>query len=770
MTGAGAVPRGGARDALERVAARTFALLWVTGATYAVVFIVVWWSWYGHCESRLVGPVVAVIWDGIFIAASSRGRVPGWCVAGEVALGISAAASARAWLPGLVLSEANTWVFLTVVGAVLVAAWCVRSRWWWLIPVVAGVVFAAGTTTKYAFHLGVSEALIVFAAGAVRFAGRRLRRNADDADGWLGRARERQRRAAVVAARDRDRREQERVLHDTVLNTFTGIGWGGAALQLAQTRARCARGADALRAMVAGGPANPAGLALRVEEAVAGATEAGVDVALSPGPVDQPEGEVPAEVGAAVAAALGEVLANVRLHAGTMSARVAVSRPDGGGVRVEVRDEGVGFDPGRRPPDRLGLRESVSGRLAEVGGRAEIRSRPGAGTTVVLGWRPSVPAEAARRGRELSATAGRLRRDYAAGLRRTVASVAAVWLVALLLPLAASWDRYPRPWVALAAWLLLAGAVTSAVRISRGRALNRPEATALVLVAVVGALVMGGFGTRSQDVTSVINWYGVQGVTVLLILVAASRPAREWVVGAVFTDGVVLAVAVTRAGTEPVALTRLFAGSYGLWTLLIMVAAMGPVLLSTAAATTQAAAAEAEHLSHQESARAVHRDRRRRHQHLEAETLPLLRGIASGTLDPRAAIVRRACVVQATLLRRRLATSAQPGYLDRLETAIEAAEARGVSVHAQLAGDLIDVPVAVRTEIVDAVGEALDAVPDGPALLTVWCTAGGGSAYVSFPANQATDPLTRRATLNRTGLTTAHFQIDDGQACLEVQW
>ncbi len=53
-------------------------------------------------------------------------------------------------------------------------------------------------------------------------------------------------------------------------------------------------------------------------------------------------------------------------------------------VSVFVRDRGPGFAPAAVPADRRGVRESIVGRMARHGGRAQIHSEPGAGTEVEL--------------------------------------------------------------------------------------------------------------------------------------------------------------------------------------------------------------------------------------------------------------------------------------------------------------------------------------------------------------------------------------------------
>jgi signal transduction histidine kinase len=93
--------------------------------------------------------------------------------------------------------------------------------------------------------------------------------------------------------------------------------------------------------------------------------------------------ELPAGTEQALYDAMGECLANVHEHAGVAEANVVVIR-EPGVVSVLVVDAGRGFDTTAVGEDRLGLAESVRGRLAEVAGDAVLWSSPGQGTSVLL--------------------------------------------------------------------------------------------------------------------------------------------------------------------------------------------------------------------------------------------------------------------------------------------------------------------------------------------------------------------------------------------------
>ncbi|HEV8580789.1 MAG TPA: GAF domain-containing sensor histidine kinase [Thermoanaerobaculia bacterium] len=81
-----------------------------------------------------------------------------------------------------------------------------------------------------------------------------------------------------------------------------------------------------------------------------------------------------------------EALANALRHAGARQVRIAAA-VDGAVTRLQVRDDGAGFDPGRlRAPDQgdgrgLGL-QTMRERVEALGGNLSIDTEPGRGTLV----------------------------------------------------------------------------------------------------------------------------------------------------------------------------------------------------------------------------------------------------------------------------------------------------------------------------------------------------------------------------------------------------
>lgn len=99
---------------------------------------------------------------------------------------------------------------------------------------------------------------------------------------------------------------------------------------------------------------------------------------------------VPAEVVTAIADALAEALRNSVRHAGLdgndVPRRVDIDAHERG-ISVIMRDEGKGFNTRAVASRRLGIRLSILERMGLVpGGSADVQSRPGEGTMVLLSW------------------------------------------------------------------------------------------------------------------------------------------------------------------------------------------------------------------------------------------------------------------------------------------------------------------------------------------------------------------------------------------------
>src|SRR5919106_1462448 len=78
---------------------------------------------------------------------------------------------------------------------------------------------------------------------------------------------------------------------------------------------------------------------------------------------------------------LQEALANIRRHSAARNVEVGL-RTDDEAILIEVADDGRGFDPGSA---RAGIGLSSMGERVEgLGGKIEVRSRPGEGTKVMV--------------------------------------------------------------------------------------------------------------------------------------------------------------------------------------------------------------------------------------------------------------------------------------------------------------------------------------------------------------------------------------------------
>ncbi len=184
-----------------------------------------------------------------------------------------------------------------------------------------------------------------------------------------------------------ERERLSREIHDGVLQVLALVRRRGTELggEVAELGRLATDQEAALRALISAGPAleRSDGLVDLRELLADPARSPRVHLASPASPVLLPAG--PAQQ---LAAAVGEALHNVKHHVGPEAdAWILVeSTPDE--VVVTVRDDGPGMPPGRlaeaASQGRLGVAQSIVGRLRDLGGKAVIHSAPGEGTEVEL--------------------------------------------------------------------------------------------------------------------------------------------------------------------------------------------------------------------------------------------------------------------------------------------------------------------------------------------------------------------------------------------------
>ena len=253
----------------------------------------------------------------------------------------------------------------------------ITLQWEWgpkvTVPTTAGLLVVYLTAVSWD---GAVVSRVVVECVLARLALLLLRRSSRRVDELRTRRVAMERLEAVALERRRREREYLALLHDTASATFLMVAVNGREADPAEVAGYARRDLELLTGS-AGGPRDSAvdvGSSLR---AVVERSSLDVDARWE-------SVVVPASVALALVRAVREALTNVERHAGTGAARVRV-RGTGQGVEVEVTDEGCGFDVAAVSGHRRGLRGSVVERMAAVGGRAEVTSRPGR-TTVRLEW------------------------------------------------------------------------------------------------------------------------------------------------------------------------------------------------------------------------------------------------------------------------------------------------------------------------------------------------------------------------------------------------
>ncbi|MET7705101.1 ATP-binding protein [Micromonospora sp. NPDC005413] len=330
----------------------------------------------------LPGVVALTGWSLWYAYRALRRGITPALVAGDVAVTAVACLLIPVLVAPGVLPGEGSWIAVLASTTVINAQATAPARW--SVPagllVVATYVIgaqAAGNPVEARAH--AATLLVQTACTAMMTAVMRRR---------IGRAdrafveHQRLTREAVVARAARDaEREQNRDLHDTVLGTLTMVGLGAVAGPSATFRERCAADLRTLVALTKVGPVagdGPVPLDGRLRVVAGRLPELSVNLDLA-------SCAVPAGVADAISESAYAALSNVVRHAPGARATLRLTR-HAIAVVVEVVDDGPGFDPATVPPHRYGLRESIGGRMAAVGGRADVHSAAGAGTRIRLEW------------------------------------------------------------------------------------------------------------------------------------------------------------------------------------------------------------------------------------------------------------------------------------------------------------------------------------------------------------------------------------------------
>ncbi|WP_323373624.1 MacS family sensor histidine kinase [Plantactinospora alkalitolerans] len=197
-------------------------------------------------------------------------------------------------------------------------------------------------------------------------------------------AEERLQQAVELEAATRERERLARGIHDSVLQVLALVQRRGAHLDgEAGELARLAGEQEAaLRSLIAtAAPVELDRKEIDLRSLLGGYASPVVSIAAPATPV-----VLPAGVAGEVAAAVGAALDNVARHGGGRG--WVLVEDDVAEVTVSVRDDGPGIPPGRLGEavgqGRLGVVQSIKGRISELGGTVRISSMPGEGTEVEL--------------------------------------------------------------------------------------------------------------------------------------------------------------------------------------------------------------------------------------------------------------------------------------------------------------------------------------------------------------------------------------------------
>lgn len=366
------------REGFEEPLWRALAVFRVAALAYAVLLVGANFRQYAHPAAGWVVIAVMAAWTGVTIYAYGRpGRHTAPLLAADLVVGL-ACLLVSPWVLGGggqrtgIITIPVAWIAGPVV------AWAIAGgrRRGLVAALIMGVgdVYVRGRGFRDQVSLN-GTVLLVLAGVAVGHVAR-----------LTVEAQERLRRAAELEAATRERERLARGIHDSVLQVLSLVQRRGARLggEAAEIGRLAGEQEAALRSLI--GPATRLDSVSQVDLRALLTPHTSVASVSLAAPAEIVL--LPAAAAQEVAAAVGAALANVRRHCGPGARAWVLLEDEDDTVIVSVRDEGPGIPPGRleqaAAEGRLGVAQSIQGRIRDLGGVVAITSATGTGTEVEL--------------------------------------------------------------------------------------------------------------------------------------------------------------------------------------------------------------------------------------------------------------------------------------------------------------------------------------------------------------------------------------------------
>ncbi|MEU6646466.1 hypothetical protein ABZ863_28520 [Saccharomonospora sp. NPDC046836] len=319
-------------------------------------------------------------------------------------------------------------------------------------------------------------------------------------------------------------------------------------------------------------------------------------------------------------------------------------------------------------------------------------------------------------------------------------------------------------WTEAVAFAVLAVvAVVAAITTARGSASDSRGRMLAGICLSAGVLastgVPGDLLLAPEDWSfGLVGWYGI----VLLF----DLPLRS--TGAFLATHLVLTAAevVVKGVPDSAVFASMAIAAVSVCGFQFAIALIAQLLRRTAVAAGEAAAREEQLRTREVIAESVHEDYQARYATLLDTTVPLLAGLADGSLEPSDADTRRRCAIEAARMRRLFAESDEVAdrLVHELRAGIDIAERHGVSVQLAVRGPAREIPRPARRELVEAASVVL-ASAASTARATVVRTS--NTVRVSVVADAPADAAQGLADVTHVGISTT---TKDTKLWVEAVW